>query len=169
MSQEFTHLDATGAANMVDVGSKEPTKRNAKAIARIRTRPDVVQLMLDSGLKKGDVFAVARVAGIMAAKKTADLIPLCHTLLLSKVSVDFEFNQPLGYVYVKSYVALTGQTGVEMEALTAVSVAALTVYDMCKAVDAAMIIDSMQLVEKTGGKNGHWINESAILNADISR
>jgi cyclic pyranopterin monophosphate synthase len=163
MNQELTHLDATGAANMVDVGSKEPTKRTAKAIGRIRTRPDVVQLMLDSGLKKGDVFAVARVAGIMAAKKTADLIPLCHTLLLSKVSVDFEFNQPLGYVYVKSYVALTGQTGVEMEALAAVSVAALTVYDMCKAVDAGMIIDSLQLVEKTGGKNGYWKRESASL------
>lgn len=168
MSQEFTHLDTTGAANMVDVGDKSPTKRTAKAIARIKTRPDVVQLMLDSGLKKGDVFAVARVAGIMAAKKTADLIPLCHSLLLSKVSVDFEFNQSLGYVYVKSYVALTGQTGVEMEALTAVSVAALTVYDMCKAVDASMIIDSIQLVEKTGGKNDHWENESATLNTDIS-
>lgn len=167
MSQEFTHLDATGAANMVDVGSKEPTKRTAKAIARIRTRPDVVQLMLDSGLKKGDVFAVARVAGIMAAKKTADLIPLCHTLLLSKVSIDFEFNQPLGYVYVKSYVALTGQTGVEMEALTAVSVAALTVYDMCKAVDAGMIIDSLQLVEKTGGKNGQWKREVASIEKEI--
>ena len=161
-------MDATGAANMVDVGSKEPTKRTARAIARIRTRPEVVQLMLDSGLKKGDVFAVARVAGIMAAKKTAELIPLCHSLLLSKVSVDFEFNQPLGYVHVKSYVALTGQTGVEMEALTAVSVAALTVYDMCKAVDAAMIIDSIQVVEKTGGKNGHWLNEPAVLHADIS-
>lgn len=168
MSQEFTHLDATGAANMVDVGSKEPTKRTARAIARIRTRPEVVQLMLDSGLKKGDVFAVARVAGIMAAKKTAELIPLCHSLLLSKVSVDFEFNQSLGYVYVKSYVALTGQTGVEMEALTAVSVAALTVYDMCKAVDAEMIIDSMQLVEKTGGKNGHWIRSSTELDEGIT-
>lgn len=168
MSQEFTHLDASGAANMVDVGSKEPGKRTAKAIARIRTRPEVVQLMLDSGLKKGDVFAVARVAGIMAAKKTSELIPLCHSLSLSKVSVDFEFNQPLGYVYVKSYVALTGQTGVEMEALTAVSVAALTVYDMCKAVDAEMIIDAMQLVEKTGGKNGHWIRKSTDLEGGIA-
>lgn len=168
MSHEFTHLDATGAANMVDVSNKEPSKRTARAIARIRTRPEVVQLMLDSGLKKGDVFAVARVAGIMAAKKTAELIPLCHSLLLSKVSVDFEFNQPLGYVYVRSYVALAGQTGVEMEALTAVSVAALTVYDMCKAVDAEMIIDSIQLVEKTGGKNGHWLNEPEVLHTDIS-
>lgn len=168
MSHELTHLDETGAANMVDVGSKEPTKRTARASARISTRPEVVQLMLDSGLKKGDVFAVARVAGIMAAKKTAELIPLCHSLLLSKISVDFEFNQPLGYVYIKSYVALTGQTGVEMEALTAVSVAALTVYDMSKAVDAEMIIDSMHLVEKTGGKNGHWIRESANLEEGVT-
>lgn len=168
MELEFTHLDATGAANMVDVGNKNMSKRSARAVARIRTRPEVVQLMLDSGLKKGDVFAVARVAGIMAAKKTAELIPLCHSLLLSTVSVDFEFNQPLGYVYVKSYVALTGQTGVEMEALTAVSVAALTVYDMCKAVDASMVIDALQLLEKNGGKHGHWINNIDVIGEEVS-
>lgn len=157
---QLTHLDEAGSANMVDVGSKVPTRRTARAFARVKTRPDVVQLMLDSALKKGDVFAVARIAGITAAKKTADLIPLCHTLLLSKVSVDFYHDQEQGYIFVESFVALSGQTGVEMEALTAASVAALTIYDMCKAVDKSMHIESIALIEKTGGKSGDYKNQS---------
>lgn len=160
MNQPLTHLDDTGSANMVDVSTKAPTRRTARACARVKTRPDVVQLMLDSAIKKGDVFAVARIAGITAAKKTADLIPLCHTLLLSKVSVDFYHDQAQGYIFVESFVALSGQTGVEMEALTAASIAALTIYDMCKAVDKNMQIESIALMEKTGGKSGDYENQS---------
>ena len=157
MEPVFTHLDANGAATMVDVSAKNITQRSATAQALITTRPDVVAAMLTMSLKKGDVFAVARVAGIMAAKKTADLIPLCHPLALSKVSIEFECNAEAGEVRVLAFCLLAGQTGVEMEALTAASIAALTIYDMCKAVDASMVISDMKLLEKTGGKNGHWL------------
>jgi len=158
----LTHLDPTGAACMVDISDKQPSRRSAVASAIISTRPDVIELINNAGLKKGDVLAVARVAGIMAAKKTADLIPLCHPLALSKVSVDFECDVAVGAIFISATCVTTGQTGVEMEALTAASIAALTIYDMCKAVDKHMEINSIFLEKKSGGKSGDWLREEAI-------
>lgn len=157
---KLTHLDASGQAQMVDVGAKSVTQRSATAEARIAMQPETLRLILEGGHKKGDVLAVARIAGIQAAKKCADLIPLCHPLLLSSVQVELRADETENQVIVEATCKLAGQTGVEMEALTAASVAALTVYDMCKAVDRGMVIESLQLLEKAGGKSGLWTRGS---------
>jgi cyclic pyranopterin monophosphate synthase len=154
MTPSFSHLDDKGQARMVDVGGKEPTRREAVARARLRTKPEVVQAIADHALAKGDVLAVARVAGIMAAKKTSDLIPLCHPLALDSVILDFDLTEDT--VGIRATARCTGKTGVEMEALSAASVAALTVYDMCKSVDRAMVIEAIWLQEKSGGKSGRY-------------
>jgi cyclic pyranopterin phosphate synthase len=151
----LTHLDAQGRANMVDVTDKAVTHREAVAQAFIRMLPQTLQMIVDGGHPKGDVFAVARIAGIQAAKKTSDLIPLCHPLMLSSVKVELS-AEGIDRVRVVARCKLSGQTGVEMEALTAASVAALTIYDMCKAVDRGMVIEQVQLLEKVGGKSGHF-------------
>ncbi|TVV44959.1 cyclic pyranopterin monophosphate synthase MoaC [Thalassolituus sp. C2-1] len=152
---DLTHIDQHGHAHMVDVSAKESSLRSAYASARIITRPDVIARIQQAEIKKGDVLATARIAGIMAAKRTSDLIPLCHPLALSKVSVDFVLSEQ--EIHITTLCRLHGQTGVEMEALTAASVAALTIYDMCKAVDPAMVISDIRLQEKQGGKSGHWL------------
>lgn len=159
MTATLTHLDQSGAAAMVDVSAKAATTRLARAGALVQTTPDVIDLIAGALLKKGDVLATARIAGIMAAKKTSELIPLCHPLMLSKVSVDFQLLPAQGQIKIESCCLLSGSTGVEMEALTAASVAALTIYDMCKAVDKAMTISDIRLLEKTGGKSGHYVVE----------
>lgn len=141
---------------MVDVSDKAATVREARALARVRMKPDTLAQIRANSLKKGDVLAVARIAGIQAAKKCADLIPLCHPLALSKVAVDFVLDEQESLVEITSFCKLTGQTGVEMEALTAASIAALTIYDMCKAVDMGMVIESVCLLEKSGGRRGHY-------------
>ena len=151
----LTHLDAHGHANMVDVTDKALTQREAVAVARVRMRPQTLQMIVQGGHPKGDVFAVARIAGIQAAKKTSDLIPLCHPLLLSSVKVLLQAEGE-DCVQITASCKLAGQTGVEMEALTAASVAALTIYDMCKAVDRGMVIEQVRLLEKLGGKSGHY-------------
>ena len=153
----LTHLDAHGHANMVDVTDKALTQREAVAEARVRMRPQTLQMIVQGGHPKGDVFAVARIAGIQAAKKTSDLIPLCHPLLLSSVKVLLQAEGE-DCVHITATCKLAGQTGVEMEALTAASVAALTIYDMCKAVDKEMTIEAIYLAKKTGGKSGEFIN-----------
>ncbi len=153
---ELTHVNEQGAAHMVDVADKATTTRVAVAQSKVKTRSDVVELLEAAAAKKGDVIATARIAGIMAAKKCSDLIPLCHPLALTKVSIEFELDRDKGEVRIQSLCKVTGTTGVEMEALTAASVAALTVYDMCKAVDPAMVITDTCLMEKEGGKSGHW-------------
>lgn len=150
----FSHIDQQGKASMVDVSAKDFTAREAKAFGRIKMTASTLQQIEHNQLKKGDVLSVARIAGIQAAKKCADLIPLCHPLALSKIAVDFELNPEEQSVDIVAYCKLTGQTGVEMEALTAVSVAALTIYDMCKAIDKNMVIGAIQLLEKTGGQSG---------------
>ena len=151
----LTHLDAHGHANMVDVTDKALTQREAVAEARVRMRPQTLQMIVQGGHPKGDVFAVARIASIQAAKKTSDLIPLCHPLLLSSVKVLLQAEGE-DCVQITASCKLAGQTGVEMEALTAASVAALTIYDMCKAVDRGMVIEQVRLLEKLGGKSGHY-------------
>lgn len=158
----LTHIDARGHAHMVDVGGKAITARSATAEARVTMRPETLRLLLDDGNPKGDVFAVARIAGIQAAKRCSDLIPLCHPLALSKVSVELEADEAANQVIIKATCKLDGRTGVEMEALTAASVAALTVYDMCKASDKGMVIERIQLLEKHGGKSGDWQREDAV-------
>ena len=150
----LTHLDSQGRANMVDVTDKQVTFREATAEARVRMRPETLDLIQSGGHPKGDVFAVARIAGIQAAKKTADLIPLCHPLPIASVSVDFDYVE--AGVRVETRVRTTGKTGVEMEALTAASVALLTIYDMAKALDKAMVIGPVRLLAKSGGKSGDW-------------
>ena len=153
---ELTHLDAHGHAAMVDVGEKRLTARTAIARGEVRMLPTTLAAIRDGNVPKGDVLAAARIAGIMAAKRTPDLIPLCHTLLLTKVAVDFEIDPTHNRVIITAQVRCNGQTGVEMEALTAVSVAALTIYDMAKALEKSMTIADIQLVEKQGGKSGDW-------------
>lgn len=153
---ELTHLDAQGNAHMVDVGGKEISKRSATATALITMLPETLELIVAGGHKKGDVLAVARIAGIQAAKKCADLIPLCHPLMLTSVKVEFEVDKDNHQVLITARCGLDGKTGVEMEALTAASVAALTIYDMCKAVDKGMVIEKICLQEKLGGKSGHF-------------
>lgn len=152
----LTHLDSQGRANMVDVSDKAQTVREAVAEARVRMLPTTLQMIVDGEHPKGDVFAVARIAGIQAAKKTADLIPLCHPLMLTSVKVELQADGE-NAVLIRARCKLTGQTGVEMEALTAASVAALTIYDMCKAVDRGMVIEQVRLLEKLGGKSGHFL------------
>lgn len=152
----LTHLDAEGKADMVDVGAKAETVRTAIAEGFVRMAPETLDAILAGDAKKGDVIGVARVAGIMAAKKTSDLIPLCHPLALTKVSIDIEPDNALPGLRIRALARLTGRTGVEMEALTAVSVTCLTVYDMAKALDKDMVIGDICLTEKIGGKSGHW-------------
>lgn len=153
---QLTHINASGEANMVDVSDKHDTVREARAEAFIRMAPETLQLIISGQHHKGDVFATARIAGIQAAKKTWDLIPLCHPLLLSKVEVQLEALEDQNQVRIESVCKLAGKTGVEMEALTAASVAALTIYDMCKAVQKDMVIEQVRLLEKRGGKSGHF-------------
>ena len=155
----LTHLDAEGNAHMVDVSEKDVTSRTATAKALVEMQPATLALILEGKAKKGDVIATARIAGIMAAKKTHELIPLCHPLMISKVTVDFAPDTAASTIEVTATVKVEGKTGVEMEALTACSVAALTLYDMCKAVDRGMKITNLRLVEKAGGKSGHFTAE----------
>lgn len=156
MSDALTHIDEHGKAAMVDVSDKDASTREAWASGSIRMSADTLAQVINNGNKKGDVLATARIAGIMAAKKCSDLIPLCHPLMLSKVAVDFTINEQDNRISVTSYCKLKGQTGVEMEALTAASVALLTIYDMCKASDMGMTIEQVCLEEKLGGRRGHY-------------
>ena len=156
--QPLSHLDERGAARMVDVSAKDDTDRTAIAEAFVAMQPETLALIQEGGVPKGDVFAVARIAGIMGAKRTSDLIPMCHPLPITGVTVDLEADGE-DRVRITARVRTTGKTGVEMEALTAVNVAALTVYDMCKAVDRAMRIEGVRLLEKRGGKSGDWAAE----------
>lgn len=153
---ELTHLSPDGSARMVDVGGKQNSQRQAIASALVQTTPAVIELLQSAGLKKGDALSCARIAGIMAAKKTSDLIPLCHPLALNKVEIEFSLDARLGQLHIVAICAVKGNTGVEMEALTAAAVSALTIHDMCKAVDPALVISQIQLEEKTGGKSGLW-------------
>jgi cyclic pyranopterin phosphate synthase len=157
---ELSHIAATGEANMVDVSGKPVTERIAVAEGHVLMQKATLDLALSGNAKKGDIFAAARLAGIMAAKKTSDLIPLCHPLALSKVSVDLEADPALPGIRVQAFTKVSGQTGVEMEALTAVAVACLTIYDMLKAADRGMRIDAIGLLEKQGGKSGPWKREA---------
>jgi cyclic pyranopterin phosphate synthase len=156
---KLTHLNAQGEAHMVDVGAKAVTAREAVAEGWIRMQPETLKLVLEGGHKKGDVLAVARVAGIMAAKKTAELIPLCHPIPLSAVEVTFTPDTASASIHCRANARTNGQTGVEMEALTAVQIALLTIYDMCKAVDRAMTLTDVRLVSKSGGRSGDWKRE----------
>ena len=156
MSKQLTHLDKEGHARMVDVGEKAATVRVAVARGAVQMKPETLQLIIEGNMKKGDVLGIAEVAGVMAAKKTSDLIPLCHPLMLNQVKVVCSPNEKKGCVDIEATVRLTGKTGVEMEALTAVSVAGLTIYDMAKAVDREMRLTDVRVVRKTGGKSGDW-------------
>jgi cyclic pyranopterin phosphate synthase len=156
---ELTHLDETGRARMVDVGEKPETERIAVAKGEIHMRPETLRLIVEKGLPKGDVLAVAQVAGIMAAKRTPDLIPLCHPIPLTQVEVAFEIDEAASRIAITATARSHGKTGVEMEALTTVSIAALTIYDMAKSVDKTMRIGDIRLVYKRGGKGGDWVNE----------
>jgi cyclic pyranopterin phosphate synthase len=156
---ELSHLDADGHAHMVDVGAKAPSQREAVARGMVRMLPETLQLIMAGGLPKGDVLAVARIAGIMAAKRTHEIIPLCHPLLLTYIGVELRADQSGTALLIEATVRTSGQTGVEMEALTAVSAAALTIYDMCKAVDRAMRIDQVRLAQKRGGRSGELVLE----------
>lgn len=153
---KLTHLDSQGRAHMVDVGNKADTERVAVAESRVAMQPETLQLIVSGGHKKGDVLAVARIAGIQAAKQTAQLIPLCHPLMLTSINLELTPDTEANRVVIQATCKLAGKTGVEMEALTAASVAALTIYDMCKAVDKGMVIESTRLLSKTGGKSGDW-------------
>ena len=155
----LTHLDEHGHAQMVDVSEKNVTSRTAVASGAVCMQPATLAAIRDGAVPKGDVLAAARIAGIMAAKRTPDLIPLCHTLLLTKVTVDFELDNERNRVVITATVRCQGQTGVEMEALTAVSIAALTIYDMAKAIEKTMTIGDIRLLEKQGGKSGDWRRE----------
>ena len=152
----FTHFDAEGKAVMVDVSDKPETDRIAVARGIVTMQPATLALIREGAIEKGDVLSVARLAGIMGAKRTPDLIPLCHPLALSSVRVELSLDEPRNAVVIEATCRLKGRTGVEMEALTAVSIAALTIYDMCKAVDRGMVIGEIRLVHKSGGKSGTW-------------
>ena len=154
--RKLTHLNESGEARMVDVGGKTVTLREAVAEGMIRMKPATLRLILEGGHKKGDVLAVARVAGIMAAKKTAELIPLCHTVPITAMEIDLTPDETQSAVRARATVRTQAQTGVEMEALTAVEIALLTIYDMCKAADRGMILTDIGLISKTGGKSGDW-------------
>ena len=160
MADELTHFDASGASRMVDVGDKPVTARIARASGRVMMQPTTLARIQQRGMAKGDVLEVARLAGIMAAKRTGELIPLCHPLPLDAVSIDFSFPDDRT-VQIGAEVRVTAKTGVEMEALTAVSLAALTIYDMCKSIDRGMSIQDVRLEEKAGGKSGHFVREGA--------
>ncbi len=165
----LTHLNARGEAHMVDVADKPESRREATASGRIHMHPDTLALLAGGGLPKGDVLATARIAGIQAAKRTHELIPLCHALAPSKVAIDFTLNEAESCVEVRSTCRLNGRTGVEMEALTAVSVACLTLYDMCKAVDREMEIGAIHVDTKTGGKSGDYRRGGAVAEAPVVR
>ncbi len=156
---KLTHIDGSGKASMVDVSAKPDTERLAIAVGSVSMQPQTLRLIADNAFDKGDVLAVARIAGIMAAKQTSNLIPLCHPLPLSRIAVDFELDSAEDAVRITAEAKTTGKTGVEMEALTAVSVAALTIYDMCKAVDRAMRIEGVRLTRKSGGQSGDYRND----------
>ncbi|MEM8921227.1 MAG: cyclic pyranopterin monophosphate synthase MoaC [Pseudomonadota bacterium] len=162
MGDKLTHFDADGRPTMVDVSEKAVTARRAVATGAVRMQPETLALALSGEVKKGDVRGVAELAGIMGAKRTSDLIPLCHPLPLSSVTLSIEPDEALPGLIVEAAAKTSGQTGVEMEALTAVSVACLTIYDMLKAVDKAMVIEAVRLEEKTGGKSGHWTREGSV-------
>jgi cyclic pyranopterin phosphate synthase len=153
---KLTHFDSSGQAHMVDVGDKASTHRVAIATGRIQMNPNTYQLIESGGHKKGDVLGIARIAGIQAAKKTADLIPLCHPIALTHVSIEFRSDRSSHTIYCQARAETTGPTGVEMEALTATQIALLTIYDMCKAVDRGMVMSDIKLLEKSGGKSGDW-------------
>jgi cyclic pyranopterin monophosphate synthase len=152
----FTHFDSAGQAHMVDVGDKAETRRIAVATGNIRMQAETLNMILQGNSKKGDVLGIARIAGIQGAKRTSDLIPLCHPISLTKVSVEFEVDQAKNSIHCTVTTETVGRTGVEMEALSAVSVALLTIYDMAKAVDRGMVMSDIRLLEKQGGKSGHW-------------
>lgn len=154
---EFTHFNREGRARMVDVSAKDVTDRTAVARGEIRMKPETLSLVKNNGLKKGDVLAVSQVAGIMGAKKTSEIIPMCHPLMLSGIDISFQLNEPESKIEIEATVRNSGQTGVEMEALTAVSLAALTIYDMCKAAEKDMVISDIYLVRKSGGKSGEYV------------
>ena len=156
---ELTHLDAEGHAHMVDIGAKGETQREAIARGAVVMQPETLRLIVEGGLPKGDVLAVARIAGIMAAKRAPDIIPLCHPLLLTHVAVELVPDQGRAAILIEATVRTTGKTGVEMEALTAVSAAALTIYDMCKAIDRGMRISDIRLAQKRGGRSGEIVIE----------
>jgi len=153
---ELSHFDAAGQAHMVDVGGKQDTHRSAVAAGTIRMQPATLALIVSGNARKGDVLGIARIAAIMAAKRTSDLIPLCHPLALTRVTVDFEVDQAASSVHCRAQVDTTGKTGVEMEALTSVQIGLLTIYDMCKAVDRGMVMTNVRVLEKHGGKSGDW-------------
>lgn len=155
--EDFTHFDDQGRARMVDVGVKDITRRVARVRGKVYMNPETLELIKTGGIKKGNVLAVAQVAGIMAAKRTSELIPMCHPLSLTGIDLDFRYDDQCSVVEIEAQVSCQGKTGVEMEALTAVSTAALTIYDMCKAVDRSMIIGEIRLVEKSGGKSGTYL------------
>ncbi len=157
MTSPLTHFDAQGQAHMVDVADKAVTHRVAVATGTIRMLPATFALIAQGQAKKGDVIGIARIAGIQGAKRTSDLIPLCHPLALTRVALDFRLDEAAGAVHVDATVETRGQTGVEMEALTAVQVALLTIYDMCKAADRGMVMSDVRLLEKHGGKSGDWV------------
>ncbi len=153
---DFTHLDNQGRVRMVDVGDKEETRRTAVAEGIIVMQSDTLARIMDDKVKKGNVLETARIAGIMAAKKTSDLVPMCHPLNITHAGIDFFFQPETHAVRIEATVSLTGRTGVEMEALTAVSVAGLTIYDMCKSYDKGMVLSTIRLISKSGGKTGSW-------------
>lgn len=155
-AEHLTHFDASGQAHMVDVGAKQDTHRIAVAAGTIRMKPDTLALIESGNAKKGDVIGIARIAAIMASKRTGDLVPLCHPLPITRVAVDFEVDAAASSVHCRAQVETIGKTGVEMEALTAVQVGLLTIYDMCKAVDRGMVMTNVRVLEKHGGKSGDW-------------
>lgn len=157
MTSALTHFDAAGQAQMVDVAAKAATHRIARATGSIAMQPQTFELVRSGSARKGDVIGIARIAAIQGAKRTADLIPLCHPLALTRVAVDFTLDEATHRVHCSAQVETLGPTGVEMEALTAVQVGLLTVYDMCKAVDRGMVIEGVRLLEKRGGKSGDWV------------
>ncbi len=159
---KLTHLDSKGNAKMVDVGDKQSTHRIARASGRVRMESATLELIAAGGHKKGDVIAIARIAAIQAAKSCSQLIPLCHPLMLTSIDVTLELDKPQNCVVISATCKVNGQTGVEMEALTAVSVAALTIYDMCKAVDKGMVIEAICLDEKLGGNSGHYQRAESV-------
>jgi cyclic pyranopterin phosphate synthase len=156
---KLTHIDENGASRMVDVSEKDVTERIAVAHARVTMKPETFNLIMDKKITKGDVLGVARVAGIMAAKKTSELVPMCHPLNLNSVKIDYEDNNQ-DSIEITSEVKVSGKTGVEMEALTAVSICALTIYDMCKSADRSMLISDVYLVKKSGGKSGNFVRKT---------
>jgi cyclic pyranopterin phosphate synthase len=157
--QPLTHFDNAGQAHMVDVGAKVETARIARAAGSIFMKPETLALICSGSAKKGDVLGIARIAAIQASKRTGDLIPLCHPIALTRVTADFSVDEARSAVHCEVLAECFGRTGVEMEALTATSVGLLTIYDMCKAVDRGMRIDNIRLLEKAGGKSGHWVAE----------